>query len=180
NRRLLSKKVGWDWSGVWRIAAENQNKIPPARERSERVPSSENSQCLTWSGRRELNPLPLGPKPSVLPMNYSPRRRYSHTVPRACEQGHWFAIGTWLFRYTTSAGRQLHESTPQSNWNWCPHVRDDDLPHVGDFPPHEPPVLPPLPARSRRRVSDAQPPTALPGPLDSANAGPKHNVCPAG
>ena len=49
NRRLLSKKVGWDWSGVWRIVAENQNKIPPARERSERVPSSENSQCLTWS-----------------------------------------------------------------------------------------------------------------------------------
>jgi len=49
NRRLLDKKVGWDWSGVWRIVAENQNKIPPARERSERVPSSENSQCLTWS-----------------------------------------------------------------------------------------------------------------------------------
>ncbi|MBI2984171.1 MAG: hypothetical protein HYY50_00925 [Candidatus Kerfeldbacteria bacterium] len=50
NRRLLAKKVGWDWSGEWRIVAENQNKIPPARERSERVPSSENSQCLTWSG----------------------------------------------------------------------------------------------------------------------------------
>jgi len=49
NRRLLDKKVGWDWSGEWRILAENQNKIPPAHERSERVPSSENSQCLTWS-----------------------------------------------------------------------------------------------------------------------------------
>jgi len=50
NRRLLDKKVGWDWSGVWWIVAENQHKIPPARERSERVSSSENSQCLTWSG----------------------------------------------------------------------------------------------------------------------------------
>src|SRR3989338_4457600 len=49
NRRLLSKKVGWDWSGEWRIVAENQHKISPARERSERVHSSENSQCLTWS-----------------------------------------------------------------------------------------------------------------------------------
>src|SRR3989338_4514817 len=49
NRRLLDKKVGWDWSGEWRIVAENQNKIPTARERSKRVPSSENSQCLTWS-----------------------------------------------------------------------------------------------------------------------------------
>ncbi|MBI5621772.1 aminopeptidase, partial [Candidatus Falkowbacteria bacterium] len=52
--RLLAKQVGWDWSGEWRIVAENQNKIPPARERSERVPSSENSQCLTWSPGTDL------------------------------------------------------------------------------------------------------------------------------
>ncbi len=62
NRLLLAKKVGWDWSGVWRIVAENQNKIPPARERSECVPSSENPQCLTWSECRELNPVLTHPK----------------------------------------------------------------------------------------------------------------------
>ena len=28
---------------------------------------------LEVSGWRELNPLPLGPKPSVLPMNYTPQ-----------------------------------------------------------------------------------------------------------
>ncbi|MBI5220499.1 MAG: hypothetical protein HY978_01520, partial [Candidatus Liptonbacteria bacterium] len=57
NRRLLSKQVGWDWSGEWRIVAENQHKIPPARERSERVPSSANSQCLTWSTSMDSNPV---------------------------------------------------------------------------------------------------------------------------
>ena len=56
NHRLLAKKVGWDWLGEWRISAENQHKIPPARERSERVPSSENLTYLEWSGRRDLNP----------------------------------------------------------------------------------------------------------------------------
>ena len=72
NRRLLSKKVGWDWSGEWRIVAENQNKIPPARERSERVPSSENSQCLTWSGRRDSNPESPAPKAGMLAVTLQP------------------------------------------------------------------------------------------------------------
>src|SRR3989338_6428756 len=72
NRRLLAKKVGWDWSGVWRIVAENQNKIPPARERSERVPSSENSQCLTWSGRRDSNPESPAPKAGMLAVTLQP------------------------------------------------------------------------------------------------------------
>ena len=74
NRRLLSKKVGWDWSGVWRIVAENQNKIPPARERSERIPSSENSQCLNWSGWRDLNPRPHAPHACALANCATPRR----------------------------------------------------------------------------------------------------------
>ena len=72
NRRLLAKKVGWDWSGEWRIVAENQNKIPPARERSERVPSSENSQCLTWSGRRDSNPESPAPKAGMLAVTLQP------------------------------------------------------------------------------------------------------------
>src|SRR3989344_4284211 len=75
NRRLLDKKVGWDWSGEWRIVAENQNKIPTARERSKRVPSSENSQCLTWSGCRESNPVHTHPM----------RAYYRCTTARLCQ-----------------------------------------------------------------------------------------------
>ena len=79
------KSLSFDWSGEWRIVAENQNKIPPAREPRtrassvrdklrERVPSSENSQCLTWSGWWDLNPRPQRPERCALANCATPRR----------------------------------------------------------------------------------------------------------
>jgi hypothetical protein len=49
NRRLLAKKVGWDWSGVWQIVASLQGFSSGASEQSERAHSLSNAQCLTWS-----------------------------------------------------------------------------------------------------------------------------------
>jgi len=49
NRRLLDRKIVWDWSGAWHILAENHERISASRERSERLNSSQNLQSCIWS-----------------------------------------------------------------------------------------------------------------------------------
>lgn len=68
-RLLCRAKRGMGWEAAPHTSPVKRSKAKHfslfsilARERCERVPSSENSQCLTWSGCWELNPVYAHPK----------------------------------------------------------------------------------------------------------------------
>jgi hypothetical protein len=76
NRRLLDRKLIFDFQKPFDFVpkyTEKCERSPAAGGASEQTNCPQNSQCLEWSGCRELNPVPLGPEPSVLPMNYTPK-----------------------------------------------------------------------------------------------------------
>ncbi len=73
NRRLLDRKIVWNWKEEWGVLAEKKDKMPPVRDRSERIPSAQSEKSLTWSGWRDLNPRPLRPERSALANCATPR-----------------------------------------------------------------------------------------------------------
>ena len=90
NRRLLDRKLIFDFVRPFDFVpkytekSESRqggiNSAPAAGGASEPTNCPQNSQCLDWSGRQELDLLPLGPHPSGLPMTYAPRFLFYHKL----------------------------------------------------------------------------------------------------
>ena len=79
NRRLLSRKTEFEFVQPYDLIPKYRafcEARPAAGGASEPTNCPQNSQCLDWSGCRELNPVPHGPEPCVLPVHHIPMLLY--------------------------------------------------------------------------------------------------------
>ena len=83
NRRLLGRKVDWDWNSEFEFLAglkekyriENSNSPLRGREKN-----CKNEESLLMSGRQDSNLRPSGPKPDALPTALRPDNNYEFQI----------------------------------------------------------------------------------------------------